>query len=98
MSAYTTGFQALTSGRALRPDEAAALLADLRREAGQELADALEKDLDGKYRRTDTDTDGEFRRKRRKYGAAMATVNRLREFAASSLLLSPPHQRNRSTS
>ncbi|MFM9675820.1 hypothetical protein [Streptomyces brasiliscabiei] len=98
MSAYSKAFQALTSGRALRPDEAAALLVDLRKEAGEELADALEKDLDGKYRRTDSDTDGSFRRKRRAYGAAMAVVNRLRKFAASPFLLSPPNQRNRSTS
>ncbi|MFI0530269.1 hypothetical protein ACH3XX_09495 [Streptomyces scabiei] len=98
MSAYTTAFKALTSGRALRPDEAAALLVALRKEAGEELATALEADLNGKFRRTDTDTDGSFRRKRRAYGAAITVVNRLREFAASPLLLSPPHQRNRSTS
>ncbi|WP_216588544.1 hypothetical protein [Streptomyces brasiliscabiei] len=97
MSAYSTAFKALTSGRALRPDEAAALLVDLRKEAGEELADALAKDLDGRFRRADTDTDGAFRRKRRDFGASMAVVNRLREFAASTLLLSPPHQRNRST-
>ncbi|MEH0428795.1 hypothetical protein QBB34_21170 [Streptomyces stelliscabiei] len=98
MSAYTTAFKALTSGRALGPDEAAAVLADLRKEAGEELATALEKDLDGKFRRTDTDTDGAFRRKRRDFGASMAVVKRLREFATSRFLLSPPHQRNRSTS
>lgn len=97
MSAYSTAYQALTRGRVLRPDEAAALLTALRKEFGEELAGALERDLDGKYRRTATDTDAEFRRKRRKYGAAMGVVNRLREFAASPNRLSPPHQRNRST-
>ncbi|MBQ1096295.1 hypothetical protein KBY55_09380 [Streptomyces sp. b94] len=96
MSAYTTAFQALTGGRALRPDEAAALLARLRKETGDELAAAVERELSGQFRRTETDTDAEFRRKRRAYGAAMRTVNRLRELASPRTTTT--HQRTRSTS
>ncbi|MFF5984373.1 hypothetical protein ACFY78_36580 [Streptomyces olindensis] len=98
MSAYSRAYRALTRGRSLRPDEAAALLAQLRKETGEELAAAIEQELDGQFRRNDTDTDAEFRRKRRKYGAAMRTVNRFRELAASPLRTSMPHQRTRSTS
>ncbi|MEV0446090.1 hypothetical protein AB0I84_30785 [Streptomyces spectabilis] len=98
MTAYTTAYRALTGNRALRPDDAAALLASVRKEFAEELATAVERDLSGKYRRTATDTDGSFRRKRRAYGASMAVVNRFRLFAASPLRLSPPHQRTRSTS
>ncbi|CAL9303065.1 hypothetical protein [Streptomyces sp. SudanB91_2054] len=83
MSAYTTAFQALTASRALRPDEAAALLAQLRKEIGDELAAAVERELSGQFRRTDTDTDAEFRRKRRAYGAAIRTLNRIRQLAAT---------------
>ncbi|MGW5408971.1 hypothetical protein [Streptomyces spiralis] len=97
MSAYSTAFQALTSGRALRPGEAAELLADLRRETGEELADAVETQLDGKFRRTATDTDGSFRKKRLHYGASMRVVEAVRALARSSRP-TLPHQRNRSTS
>ncbi|HEY6117912.1 MAG TPA: hypothetical protein VI172_18330 [Candidatus Dormibacteraeota bacterium] len=95
MSAYSDAFQALTRNRALRPDEAAVLLARLRKETGQDLAAAVEQTLSGKYVRTATDTDGSFRLKRRKYAAAMAVVNTFRHLAATTSL---PHQRNRSTS
>lgn len=96
MSAYTTAFQALTSGRALRPNEASALLAQLRKETGDELAAAVERELSGQFRRTENDTDAEFRRKRRAYGAAIRTVNRFREFATTRTTTT--HQRTRSTS
>ncbi|WP_445524751.1 hypothetical protein [Streptomyces cyslabdanicus] len=98
MSAYSSVYQALTSGRPLRPGEAAQLLADLRRETGDELADAIERDLSGKYRRGPQDTDGEFRKKRRQYGAAMRIVKALRSLAAVPIHPAFPHQRNRSTS
>ncbi|MGI3199621.1 hypothetical protein ACRJ4W_15320 [Streptomyces sp. GLT-R25] len=96
MSAYSKAFQALTGGRALRSDEAAALLAQLRKETGDELAAAVERELSGQFRRAETDTDAEFRRKRRQYGAAMRTVNRLREIASTRTITT--HQRTRSTS
>ncbi|MCI3240242.1 hypothetical protein [Streptomyces spinosisporus] len=99
MSAYAKAYRALTSGRALRPGEAALLLADLRKEFGTELADAIEQQLAGKYRRTDTDTDAAFKRKQRAYGAAMRVVNTVRHLAAAPLRPTLPHQRdNRSTS
>ncbi|MGW3442222.1 hypothetical protein [Streptomyces sp. NPDC001076] len=97
MSAYSTAYQALTSGRPLSPSEAAQLLADLRKEFGTELADAVEQQLDGQFRRTPTDTEAEFRRKRRKFGGAMDAVNRFRRLATSPIP-NVPHQRNRSTS
>lgn len=97
-SAYSTAFQALTSSRPLSPNQAAQLLADLRKEDGLELADAIERDLSGKYRRTPTDTEASFRRKRRDYGAAMRIVNAFRHLAAAPLRPTLPPQRNRSTS
>lgn len=97
MSAYSSVYRALTSGRPLRPGEAAQLLADLRRETGEELTDAVEKQLDGKFRRTPTDTDGSFRKKRLHYGASMRVVNAFRALAQAPRP-TIPHQRNRSTS
>ncbi|MBK3563186.1 MULTISPECIES: hypothetical protein [unclassified Streptomyces] len=94
MSAYSTVYQALTSSRALRPDEAAQMLGSLRREFGQELADAVERTLDGQYRRAETDTDAEFRRKRRKFGAAIRTLNLVREFATNPRGFTTPAQRD----
>ncbi|MET8765517.1 hypothetical protein [Streptomyces sp. NPDC004658] len=98
MSAYASAYKALTSDRALRPNEAAQLLAELRVENGKELADAVERDLSGKYRRTATDTEASFRRKRREYGAAMRVVNAFRHLAAAPFRPALPPQRNRSTS
>ncbi|MEU1141830.1 hypothetical protein ABZ392_33980 [Streptomyces sp. NPDC005885] len=94
MSAYSTAYQALTRGQPLSDTDAAALLSSLRREFGQELADAVERDLDGKYRRTETDTDAEFRRKRRKFGAAIRTVNLVRQFATNPRGFTTPAQRD----
>lgn len=99
MTAYSRAYEALTSSRPLSKAEAAALLGRLRTEFGQQLADAVEQDIDGKYRRTETDSDAEFKRKRRKFGAAMRTVNRVREFASNSRGFTPPAQHDpRSTS
>ncbi|WP_432041464.1 hypothetical protein [Streptomyces cadmiisoli] len=99
MSAYSRAYQALTSGRPLRADEAAQLLAELRTEAGTELADAVEKQLDGKYRRTEADTNGSFRKKRQTYGVAMRVVAAFRALAAAPSHPSIPNQREtRSTS
>ncbi|MFG2963536.1 hypothetical protein ACGFZS_09630 [Streptomyces sp. NPDC048288] len=100
MSAYTTAFQALTGGRALRPDEAARLLADLRTETGAELVTAAEKQLehDPDFLRGPKDTEAEWRRKRRKYGAAMDAIGRLRRLASTSLPNVPHQRNNRSTS
>lgn len=99
MSAYSTAYQALTSGRPLRPGEAAQLLADLRKEFGIELADAIEQELSGQYRRTDRDTEASFKRKRQAYGASMRIVNAFRHLAAAPFRPNLPHQRdNRSTS
>ncbi|MFI8300040.1 hypothetical protein ACIGCZ_29350 [Streptomyces nigra] len=98
-TAYSRAYQALTSSSPLVPGAAAQLLADLRKELGVELADAVEKQLDGQYQRTSTDTDGAFRKKRRQYGAAMQIVNAFRKLAAAPFRPNIPHQRNnRSTS
>ncbi|MGW3847136.1 hypothetical protein [Streptomyces fagopyri] len=70
------------------------LLATLRREYGHDLAVAVEKDLDGQYRRADTDTNAEFRRKRQKYGIAMRTLALVREFASNPRSFTPPAQRD----
>ncbi|MBK3631611.1 hypothetical protein JHN52_01270 [Streptomyces sp. MBT97] len=98
MSAYTTAFQALTDGRPLRPGEAAQLLANLRQETGEELAQAIEKQLDGKFRRTEDDTSATFRKKRAQYGASMRIVNALRALAQATRPTFPHQRNNRSTS
>ncbi|MFI9824462.1 hypothetical protein ACIHFC_29020 [Streptomyces sp. NPDC052013] len=98
MSAYSRAYKALTSGRPMRPGEAAQVLAQLRKETGDELASVVQRELSDQYRRTDTDTDSSFRRKRREFGAAMRIVARVRELAAAPFHTSLPHQRNRSTS
>lgn len=99
MTAYSRAYEALTGSRPLSKVEAAALLGSLRQEFGQELADAVERDLDGQYRRAEADTDSEFKRKRRKYGAAIRTVNKVREFASNHRGFTPPAQHDpRSTS
>ncbi|MEU0332179.1 hypothetical protein [Streptomyces sp. NPDC006193] len=97
MSAYSTAYKALTAGRALSPTEAARVLADLRRESGEELAALVEKQLSDKFRRTPTDTDGSFRKKRLQYGASMRVLNAFRALAQTSRP-TVPNQRNRSTS
>jgi hypothetical protein len=97
VSAYTTAFRALTAGQSLRPGEAAQLLADLRRETGEELADAVERQLSGKFRRADTDTDGAFRKKRMHYGVSMRVVDAFRALARTSHPDFPNQRTNRST-
>ncbi|MYW48842.1 hypothetical protein [Streptomyces sp. SID161] len=97
MSAYSTAYQALTTGRALRPHEAAKVLSDLQRETGEELANAVEQQLDGKFRRTDTDTDGAFRKKRLHYGASMRVINAFRVLAQAPRPTTP-NSPTRSTS
>ncbi|MFE4547568.1 hypothetical protein [Streptomyces sp. NPDC056785] len=94
MTAYSRVYDALADGRARTHAEVVQLLADLRREYGRDLADAVEKDLVGEYRRAPGDTDGVFRRKQRRFGAAMRTVNRFREFAANPRSFTPPAQRD----
>ncbi|MFB7776872.1 hypothetical protein [Streptomyces bauhiniae] len=97
MSAYSDLHRALTHGRPLRPDEAEQLLAALRAENGAEFADLLERGLSDRFRRTDTDTDSSFRKKRATYGASMRIVNGLRALARAPRP-ALPNQRNRSTS
>ncbi|MFE0727898.1 hypothetical protein ACFW2X_06540 [Streptomyces antibioticus] len=96
MSAYDRAHHALTTGQPLTPADATRLLADLRRETGTQLADAVEKQLDGKYRRTRDDTDASFRKKRVRYGIAMRTVNAVRALARNTPNF--PHQRDRRSS
>ena len=97
MSAYVTVLEALTTGRALDPTAAVQLLADLRRETGEQLADGIEKQLDGKFIRTAADSDTSYRKKRTTYGTAMRIVNAFRALARATKPF--PHQHtDRSTS
>lgn len=98
MSAYSRAFRALTSGRALRADEAAQLLADLRKETGNELVDAVAAHATEHYRPKPTDSRADDRRKRRAYGAVMRAANLAREIASSPFRATiPPQSNNRST-
>lgn len=85
MSAYSRAYRALTSTEALRPEEAAGLLADLRRETGADLADAVERQLSGTGVRTESDSDGSYRRKQRAFAASMRVVNAIRRLAAARI-------------
>ncbi|MEU0199172.1 MULTISPECIES: hypothetical protein [unclassified Streptomyces] len=99
MSAYSRAFQALTSGRAMRPEEASQVLADLRRDYGDELVNALVAHATERYRPKPTDSRADDRRKRRAYGAVMRAANLAREIAASPFRPTiPPQSNNRSTS
>jgi hypothetical protein len=99
VSAYSRAFRALTSGRALPPDEAAQLLAALRKEHGDELADALGEHATEHYRPQSTDSKADDRRKRRAYGAVMRAANLARDIASSPFRATvPPQSNDRSTS
>ncbi|MFJ8992668.1 hypothetical protein ACIRQH_20005 [Streptomyces sp. NPDC102279] len=100
MTAYSRAYEALTGGRPLSKVEAAALLGTLRQEFGQELADALVQVLDVEYEQTkSTGSSSGVRLKRQRYGAAIRTVNRIREFATNPRGFTPPAQHDpRSTS
>ncbi|MEU9149158.1 hypothetical protein AB0D59_01055 [Streptomyces sp. NPDC048417] len=83
-SAYARAYQALTRGRALRPDEAAELLAELRKETAKELTDTVLEQLVTDSQVTSTDTEGVIRRKRRAFSAASKTLRAIRQAAAST--------------
>jgi len=97
VSAYAEVLQVLTTGRQLDPADAVQLLARLRKETGEELAASVEKQLDGKYRRTQADSDAAFRKKKLYFGASMRVLQAVRRLAAAPI--NPfPTPRNRSTS
>lgn len=98
MSAYTRAYQALTTGRPLRPGEAAQVLAELRTEYGEELATALAAHAKDKYAPKPSDTRADERRKRRSFGAVLRAAALAREIAASPFRATIPHQNDRSTS
>ncbi|MFE8011472.1 hypothetical protein ACFU3O_01890 [Streptomyces antibioticus] len=79
MSAGGAAFAALTSDRAMSPGDAVKLLAVLRQEMGEDLAAAIEKRLDGQFRRTGTDTENTFRRKKVVFAASMRVVQAVRD-------------------
>ncbi|MEV8600489.1 hypothetical protein AB0465_11485 [Streptomyces griseoviridis] len=83
MSTYSTVYQALTSGRALRADEAALLLTRLRRETAEELAVAAEEQLVQASQRTVTDTEAALRRKRRDFAAGIKAIGVIRRLAGA---------------
>ncbi|GHA28943.1 hypothetical protein GCM10010372_31040 [Streptomyces tauricus] len=99
MNAYSKAHQALTSGQPLSETDAAALLGELRTEFGQELADAVEQAVEAQYRPAEADSSSAVRVKRHKLGAAIRTVNLVRQFATNPRGFTPPTQRDpRSTS
>ncbi|MFD3835358.1 hypothetical protein ACFWWC_03750 [Streptomyces sp. NPDC058642] len=99
MSAYAEVLQALTADSRLEPSDAEQLLARLRKETGEELAEAVEKQLDGRFRRQAGDSETAFRNKKRVYAASMRVVQAIRRLGAAPVRPNFPHQRdNRSTS
>lgn len=100
MSAYSRAHRALTSGRPLRPEQAAQVLAELRTEYGAELATTLTAHAKERYGPKPSDTRADERRKRRAYGAVMRAAALAREIAASPFRTTIPPQgdtTNRST-
>lgn len=83
-SAYARAYQALTRGHALRPDEAAGLLAELRTETANEVTDTVFEQLVTDSQATSTDTEAAIRRKRRAFSAATKTLRAIRQAAAST--------------
>lgn len=97
MSAYAEVLQILTTERRIDPTDAVQLLARLRSETGDELAAAVEQQLDGRFRREPGMTETAFRNRKRVYAASMRVLQAVRHLAAAPI--NPfPTPRNRSTS
>ncbi|MEU9656731.1 hypothetical protein [Streptomyces chartreusis] len=75
--AYVRVYRALT--KTMPAADAAQLLAELRQDHGDEITDAITADLDGKFRRTATDSHAAFRNKKRAYGTSMRVVQAVRD-------------------
>ncbi|MEU8711668.1 hypothetical protein [Streptomyces sp. NPDC048663] len=79
MSAGGAAYAALTSDQPMAPAAAVQLLAALRQQMGEDLAAAIEKQVDGSCRRVDGDTANTFRRKRAVFAASMTVVQAVRD-------------------
>ncbi|MFF8656758.1 hypothetical protein [Streptomyces huasconensis] len=87
MTAYSDAYQALTSGHALTPAEAAQLLARVHDEHAHELADLVRSEARKLCAVDPQDTRAIDRRKRRRYGgmtAAAALIERARAEATAA--------------
>ncbi|MCG7204005.1 hypothetical protein [Streptomyces arenae] len=93
MSAYYRAHRALTSGQALRPAEAAQLLAELRRENGEQLADAIAAQLDGTCRRAPGDSAAAYRKKSWTFATVMRVVANIRRLSALPVSPTIPNPR-----
>ncbi|MFF1416522.1 hypothetical protein [Streptomyces sp. NPDC058280] len=97
MSAYTSIYQALTKGRTpMPPSEAARLLSELRTETGVDLADGVRDFATTEFQPGPTDSRAIHRRKKAKYGAAIACADWV--LTAVGARPTMPNQRTRSTS
>lgn len=97
MSAYSKAYRALVAGGMPAP-EAAALLADFRRELGEELAAGLLARSAEKYGAKPTDSHSVNRRRTARYGAAKDAAAWVTAATITSRLTTTPQQRdNRST-
>ncbi|MGW7085053.1 hypothetical protein ACWGH2_16395 [Streptomyces sp. NPDC054871] len=97
MTAYSDAYRALTTGRALKPAEAARLLARVHDEHATELADLIRAEAKLRCAVDPSDTKAIDRRKRRRFGG-MTSAASLIDPAHEATRKSLPTQRNRSTS
>lgn len=93
MSAYPQAYRGLVAGGMPAP-EAAALLADVRRELGEELAAGLLARSAEKYGAKPTDSHSVNRRRTARYGAAKDAADWILTATASGRLTTTPQQRN----
>lgn len=97
MSAYSRAYRAMVTG-GMPAGEAAATLADLRRETGEELSAGLLARSAEKYGPKPTDSHSVQRRRTARYGAAKDAAAWLIEATDTGRLTTTPQQRdNRST-
>ncbi|MFD6425079.1 hypothetical protein [Streptomyces sp. NPDC060198] len=95
MSAYSRIYRNLTAG-GMPADQAAAELADLRRELGQELATGLLQHIKEVCRYSPRDTHGRRRVLDRQYGAMHRALDWIVAATATGRLTTTPQQRTRS--
>lgn len=97
MTAYTDAYKALTSSRALKPAEAARLLARLHDEHAAELADLIRTEAKRRCAPKTGDTKAIARRKTRRFGA-MNSAASLIDPALGAAPKTIPTQRDGSSS
>ncbi|MEU1152666.1 hypothetical protein ABZ369_06555 [Streptomyces sp. NPDC005918] len=96
MTAYSDAYRVLTSGRALKPAEAARLLARVHDEHAADLADVIRTEAKQRCAPNKADTKAVARRKTRRFGAMTSAASLIDPALGAAPKI--PSQRDRSTS